>query len=183
MKFKNAVEFAWDIAKIFVISLIIIIPIRYFIVQPFFVRGASMEPNYYQGDYLLVDEISYRFSNPERGDVIIFKFPGNPSQFFIKRIIGLPNETITIEEGEVIIENSQYSEGLSLDEPYLKATDTSGNLEIVLGEEDYFVLGDNRVASHDSRRWGPLADHFIIGRVFLRAWPFGRFELMNTPIY
>lgn len=179
---RDIIDFLSDIAKIVAISLLIIIPIRYFIVQPFFVRGASMEPTYHQGDYLLVDELSYRFTEPKRGEVIIFKFPGNTSQFYIKRIIALPGETVTIKSGKITIKNSENPEGFLLDESYLDES-TPGDLEINLGPTEYFVLGDNRDASHDSRRWGPLNKGFIIGRVFVRAWPFSQFDVMHPPQY
>ncbi|MDX1535674.1 MAG: signal peptidase I [Candidatus Spechtbacterales bacterium] len=181
--FRSIIDFLSDIAKIVAISLLIIIPIRYFIVQPFFVRGASMEPSYQQGDYLLVDEISYRFSEPERGEVIVFKFPGNTSQFYIKRIIGLPGETIIIKEGEITIQNNKNPEGFVLDEPYINELMTPGDLEISLESTEYFVLGDNRDASHDSRRWGPLNERFIVGRVLLRAFPFNKFNVIDAPNY
>lgn len=177
------IDFLSDIAKIVVISLVIIIPIRYFIVQPFFVRGASMEPAYHQGDYLLVDELSYRFTEPKRGEVIIFRFPGNTSQFYIKRIIGLPGDTVVVKGGDITIQNSGNPEGFSLDEKYIEDIATPGDLTMTLDPNEYFVLGDNRDASHDSRRWGPLNEHFIVGKVLVRAWPFDRFELMHVPAY
>lgn len=142
--------------------------------QPFFVRGASMEPTYENGDYLIVDQISYRFNAPERGEVIIFRFPQNPSQFFIKRIIGLPGETVSINDGTVTIKNVENPDGFILDEPYLNNS-TNGSLEVKLQEDEYFMMGDNRGASYDSRSWGPLSDNFIVGKVFLRAWPFDSF--------
>ena len=95
--------FVWETIKVVVVSLAIILPIRYYLVQPFFVKGASMEANFEDGDYLLVDEISYRFSEPARGDVIIFRYPEDRSQFFIKRIIGLPGETVEIKSNKVTI--------------------------------------------------------------------------------
>lgn len=182
-KIKGFIAFITDITKIVIISLIIIIPVRYFIVQPFFVRGASMEPTYNQGDYLLVDELSYRFSEPLRGDVIIFKFPNDTTQFYIKRIIGLPKETISINNGRVIIKNGAVPQGFVLDESYLLEGFVNGSVEIKLDNNEYFVLGDNRGASHDSRRWGPLQRNFIIGKVFLRAWPLSNFSLIKTPTY
>ncbi|MEX2144877.1 MAG: signal peptidase I [Candidatus Spechtbacterales bacterium] len=178
----SVVNFLWDIFKIIIISLLIIVPIRYFLVQPFFVRGASMEPSYHQGDYLLVDEISYRLSEPNRGDVIIFKFPGNTSIFYIKRIIGLPGETVTVRNGNVTIKNADYPEGFLIEEKYVKES-FFGDMEIVLGETEYFVLGDNRNASHDSRRWGSLDERFIIGKVFFRAWPFYNAGIIDGPAY
>lgn len=182
-KLRGTFDFIWDILKIILVSLVIIIPIRYFVVQPFFVRGASMEPTYHQGDYLLVDEISYRFNEPERGEVIIFRFPGNPSQFYIKRIIGLPAETVKINDSVVTIVSGDNPDGFVLEEEYINTINTDGTLEFTLGENEYFVMGDNRPASHDSRRWGPLAENFIVGRVWVRAWPFNQFDLVETPAY
>jgi len=179
---RSVSSFGMDIAKIVIISLLIIVPIRYFIAQPFFVRGASMEPTYHQGDYLIVDELSYRFNDPQRGEVIIFRFPQNTSQFFIKRIIALPTETIVIKDGSVIIKNEDNPQGFVLEEDYISDV-TTGNLEMLLGDNEYFVMGDNRVASHDSRRWGALGETYIIGKVFLRAWPVAQFDLIKKPIY
>lgn len=178
----NIIGFLWETGKIIIISLLIIIPIRYFVVQPFFVRGDSMLPNFNDGEYLIIDEISYRFSEPDRGDVIIFRFPNDPSQFFIKRIIGLPSEKIVIENSEVIITNQQEPTGFILNESYLVET-TPGNLEIKLDPNEYFVLGDNRDSSSDSRRWGALPRHLIVGRVWLRAWPIARAQAIETPSY
>ena len=174
-------SFVWETAKVVIISLAIIIPIRYFLFQPFFVRGASMEPSFEDGEYLIIDEISYRFHEPERSDIIIFKYPKDPSQYYIKRVIGLPNEIIRIENGKITIFNSENPAGFILDEPYLSQDNkfTSGNLEINLDENDYFVLGDNRQASSDSRRWGPVPRHYIIGRAWVRAWPFNRVGILD----
>lgn len=175
-------DFFLDIAKVVIIALIIIIPIRFFIVQPFFVRGASMEPTYSQGDYLLIDEISYRFSEPARGDVIIFHPPVERSQFFIKRIIGLPGESVRIENGSVTIVNKEAPQGIILHEDYL-AENTSGTSEITLGQEEYFALGDNRSSSFDSRSWGALKRDLILGKAFLRAWPFNNFDFIADVEY
>jgi len=167
-----------DFLKIVGISLLIIIPIRYYIAQPFFVRGASMDPTFEDGEYLIIDEISYRLNNPERGEVIVFRFPLNTSQFYIKRIVGMPGETVRIQDGKVRI--LMDAREISLDESmYLGVEPTTGDLELTLGEDEYFVMGDNRGASSDSRRWGALKDSFIIGKVFLRAWPFSRFTLFK----
>ncbi len=182
IKFWQCVlSFIWETAKIVIISLAIIIPIRYFLFQPFFVKGASMEPNFKDGEYLIINEIGYRFQEPERGDVIIFRYPKDPSQYYIKRIIGLPEEVVRIEDGKVIIFDKENPEGSILNEPYLLEGNkfTSGNLEINLDENDYFVLGDNRQASSDSRRWGAVPRHYIIGHAWLRAWPFNRLGILD----
>jgi signal peptidase I len=171
---KYWLNFIWDILKIVIISLAIIIPIRYFLIQPFFVKGASMEPNFLDGDYLIIDEISYRFDAPQRGDVVIFRYPLDPSQFFIKRVIGLPGEKVKVADDHVFIN------GKLLDETkYLQGISTAGNVEVTLGNDEYFVLGDNRQASSDSRRWGEVNKKFIIGRAWLRAWPFNRLGAVN----
>ncbi len=173
----------WEVSKIVILALLIVIPIRYFIFQPFFVRGQSMEPSFENGDYLIIDEISYRFRDPLRGEVIVFKYPNDPSQRYIKRIIGLPGETIEIGDGKVVI----YSEdgGRVLDESaYLfPSVFTAGSQQIILGENDYFVLGDNRAVSADSRRWGALPEENIIGRTWIKAWPVSASAKIETPEY
>jgi len=177
---KKLFIFVWEIAKLVIISLAIIIPIRYFLIQPFFVRGASMEPNFDNGQYLVIDEISYRFNEPQRGDIIVFKYPLDPSQYYIKRLIGLPSETVEVKNGKVFIYNSLHPQGMILDESdYLseRAITMGDNIKVVLGEREYFVLGDNRQASSDSRKWGALSKEYIIGRVWLRAWPFNLVEV------
>lgn len=178
---RYALSFIWEVIKIVIISLAIIIPIRYFLIQPFFVRGASMEPNFHDGDYLIINEIGYRFEKPERGDIVVFKYPLDPSQYYIKRIIGLPGETLEIKDGNVIIYNQEHPTGFILDESiYLDRSEiTYGDIKIALDENDYFVLGDNRDASSDSRRWGTLPQHYIVGEAWIRAWPFNRVELLD----
>ena len=142
-----------------------------------------MEPNFKNGDYLVVDEISYRFADPNRGDVIVFKFPGDPKQRYIKRIIGIPGETVKIEEGKITISNQEKSWVLDESNYLPSSLTTSSNEEISLGNDEYFVLGDNRPFSSDSRRWGLLPRENIIGRVFLRALPFGAFAKIDAPSY
>ena len=164
--------FLWETVKIIVLAIVIIVPIRYFIAQPFCVKGASMEQNFHDGGYLIVDEISYRFSKPERGEVLIFRFPEDPRQIYIKRVIGLPEETVEIKNNQVIIYGKGGMAGSVLGESeYLDQNQiTEGNLKVKLGANEYFVLGDNRLQSSDSRRWGPLNKKFIIGKVFITAW-------------
>ncbi|MEK7203667.1 MAG: signal peptidase I [Patescibacteria group bacterium] len=173
--------FLWEIVKITILALVIIVPIRYFIAQPFFVKGASMEPAFEDGDYLIINEISFRFSKPERGEVVVFRFPEDPKQFFIKRIIALPNETIEIRNNQIKIYNDQNPTGFILDESsYLDPSQiTEGNLKVQIGENEYFVLGDNRFHSSDSRRWGTLNRSLIVGKTLLRAWPLDRIEYFS----
>lgn len=180
----QGLAFIWETVKIVVISLAIIIPIRYFLVQPFFVKGASMEPTFEDNDYILIDEISYRFKNPERGEVVVFRFPEDRSQFFIKRIIGMPEETIEIKDDKVVIHNKQNPAGFELNETYLDAGQhTIGSLQIKLDPHEYFVMGDNRLRSSDSRRWGALNRSLITGRVFFRAWPVREFGTIPQAAY
>ena len=166
--------FLLDVFKIVVIALAIVLPIRYFLFQPFVVKGASMEPNYHTGDYLIVDEISYRFHTPERGDVIVFKYPYNPADRYIKRVIGLPGETVEIKDGQIYVsENGKVSilnESSYLSDDFIKTWKNLDNTSpVTLKEGQYFVLGDNRNASSDSRRWGILPEQNIIGRSALQV--------------
>jgi signal peptidase I len=180
--------FLMEIIKVFVLAVVIIMPIRMFLFQPFFVQGASMEPNYHNGEYLLVNEFGYKhtdvgFSNNrffsiepfrelKRGDVVVFRYPKNPSQFFVKRVVGLPGERIVIEDQSITIYNDEYMIGMTLDESeYLQTMNLRGSYDQVLNEDEYYVLGDNRDHSHDSRSWGPLDKEYVIGKVFFRAWP------------
>jgi signal peptidase I len=180
---KKFFSFAWEILKIVIIALAIVVPIRYFLFQPFFVKGQSMEPSFENGDYLIIDEISYRFRDPQRGEVIVFRYPNDTSQRYIKRIIGLPGETVEIKEGKVIIYN-QSGERILEETEYLNpSVYTPGDLRMTLREGEYFVLGDNRIASSDSRRWGSVPENDIIGQVFLRAWPFTALTKVELPEY
>jgi len=180
---KSFFLFIWEITKIVVIALLIVVPIRYFLFQPFFVKGQSMEPNFEDGDYLIIDELSFRLRDPQRGEVVVFKYPNNLSQRYIKRIIGLPGETIEVKDGKVIVFNQ--GGGWILDESeYLSpAIQTPGDIRISLFENEYFVLGDNRYASSDSRRWGSLPRGDIVGRVIIRAWPFAALAKFEAPVY
>lgn len=151
-------------------AAIIVIPFRMFIAQPFVVSGASMEPTFQDADYLIVDEISLRFRDPERGDVLVFdSTPGPGGKNFIKRLVGLPLETVRIAEDSVIIITPDGSE-IILDEPYI-AGPTIGDMEVTLGEDEYFVMGDNRNNSLDSRIIGPVDRKQMVGRAWLRLLP------------
>lgn len=176
-KLKQIGTFLWEMFKVVAIALAIILPIRYFLVQPFYVKGSSMEPNYHDYEYLIIDEITYRFNEPQRGDVVVLRDPSRSGQYFIKRIIGVPGDVITIANGRVAID------GVDLDESaYLNSTVetyTSNQATITLANNEYFVLGDNRPVSHDSRRFGPVTADEFVGRVWVRAWPFNRFQVYS----
>lgn len=176
--------FTIEIVQIVVIAAAIIIPVRYFLVQPFVVRGASMEPTFVDREYLLVDEISYRLHEPTRGEVVVFRYPLDPSEFFIKRVVGLPGDTVDIRNGKVIVTNAEHPEGVVLDEFYLDSVYGSGlESHAVLNPNEYFLLGDNRGASLDSRNFGPVKEEFFIGKVWVRGWPLKRFGVFDPPKY
>ncbi len=166
--------------RLVMIVLLTVIPIRYFVFQPFIVRGASMEPTFLNQEYLIVDEFSYLLREPHRGEVIVFRYPRDTRQFFIKRVIGLPGERVEISKGHVSIHNASHMDGVVLDEEYLVPPTklTRPDIDIILGPRDYFVMGDNREFSYDSRGWGVLERGLITGRVLLRAWPLPRFGLI-----
>ncbi len=169
---KQALIFGWELFKVVVISLAIIVPVRYFLIKPFYVKGASMEPNFHDHEYLIIDEISYRFGQPQRGDIVVFKDPFDSGQYFIKRIIGLPKERIRVSGGNVYVYNEKNPQGAVLEEPYLlPGLKTIGEIELTLADGEYYVLGDNRMASLDSRAFGPMKEDSFVGRVLWRGWP------------
>jgi len=175
--------FIWEVLKIVIIALIIVVPIRYFLFQPFFVRGQSMQPSFQDGDYLIIDELSYRFSEIKRGDVVVFKYPNNPSHRYIKRIIGLPGESVEVKSGSVMVYSEDGKQVLDEKEYLSSDTKTPGQTRVFLDENEYFVLGDNRGLSSDSRSWGALNREYIIGKVFIRAWPFTALAKIEAPQY
>ncbi|HUY62748.1 MAG TPA: signal peptidase I [Candidatus Paceibacterota bacterium] len=161
-----------DLFTLALLIVIVVIPIRVFVISPFVVDGESMHPTFENLDYLIVDELVYRFEAPQRGDVIVFRYPNDPSIFYIKRIIGLPNETVAINHGIVTITTAAGTT-FTLDEPYIVNDDATYSHTFTLGPSQYFVMGDNRPNSSDSRVWGPLPRANIIGRVDLRLLPVG----------
>jgi signal peptidase I len=185
----------WEMVKVFLLAVVVIIPVRVFLFQPFFVQGSSMEPNFEDGQYLVISEFGYKQTdvNPsgdfgftispfkiiERQDVAVFRYPKNLTQFFIKRVIGLPGEAVEIRRGRVMIYNVAQPNGFVLDESaYLSAGALNNDMSrVTLGDDEYFVMGDNRMFSYDSRSIGPIKKNKIIGRVLLRAWPVERFSL------
>jgi signal peptidase I len=185
--------FIWDFVKVLLIALIIIIPVRYFVFQPFIVSGSSMEPNFTNRQYLIIDEMTFYFKQPHRGQVVVIRYPKDPKQFFIKRIIGLPREEVKIENGKVYITNPQTKETIELNETYLPnqgltyphyETVIGGKKTLTLKEDEYFVLGDNRLASSDSRDWGIVPRKDLVGKVFIRVLPLSQFQFYTKiPVY
>lgn len=167
----------WELVRFALLALAIVVPIRVFIAQPFIVDGSSMSPTFENGQYLIVDEISYRLENPERDDVVVFRYPNDPSKFFIKRIIGLPNEIVDIKGSTVTITNKEHPEGFALKEPYVENLSES-DTHFVLKDGEYFVMGDNRPASSDSRYWGAVPKNLLIGKVFLRLFPITKIGIL-----
>ncbi len=183
---KSFFSFTLEILKTVIISLAIILPIRYFIIQPFMVDGASMQPNFHDKEYLVINEISYRFNEPDRGEVVVFKNPTNTKQYYIKRIIGLPGETIKIENSKVYIKGINKNDFIQINESdYLpENTKTFGNIKgLKLKDDEFFVLGDNRKNSKDSRNLGPIKRELITGRVWIRGFPFKEATIFNFSEY
>ncbi len=175
-----------EIVEFAFIALLIVIPVRMFIAQPFIVSGASMEDTFHSGEYLIVDQVTYHLEDPQRGDVIVFRYPQDPSKFFIKRIIGIPGDTVDIQ-GNTVTLTTADGETTTLNEPYIKTMAENTTLNEVLGEREYFVMGDNRDASSDSRVWGVLQKEKIIGRALIRLFPFneagifpGEYDITNN---
>lgn len=169
MKFVESIS--KEILLFVALAVLIVLPIRLFLAQPFVVEGESMVPTFDSGDYLIIDELTYRLSDPERFDVVVFRYPGDPKVFYIKRIIGLPGETVSIARGAVTIATRE-GDTITLQEPYVVSEDATYTLTTTLGEDRYFVMGDNRPKSSDSRVWGPLPEENLIGRAFVRLLPF-----------
>lgn len=175
-------KFIWEMVQIAAIAIAIILPVRYFLVQPFIVKGASMEPNYYENQYLIIDELTYRFRDPIRGETVVFHPPGNETQYYIKRVIGLPGETVEVRDGHMVIYNEEYPNGMTLDETYL-TEETTGRQRVTLGRDEYFLMGDNRDASLDSRVIGPIPFANITGRVWVRGLPLDHAGVLEVPAY
>lgn len=174
---KSKGQTFWELARFALVALVIVVPIRAFVAEPFIVSGSSMLPTFENGDYLIIDKISYELGSPGRGDVVIFRYPMDPSKFFIKRVIGLPNETVDIKGNEVTITNQEHKNGLKLKQPFVE-NQGNNNEHIELKEDEYFVMGDNRDASSDSRYWGAVKKEFLEGRAFFRLLPIKKIDIL-----
>lgn len=166
-----------EILRFAIIAILIVLPIRVFIAQPFIVSGTSMIPTFEDSEYIIVDQLSYRLGEPARGDVVIFKYPKDTSKYFIKRIIGLPGESVFMSGNQVRITPADGSDSYTLNEPYIK-NEGAGSVGVTLKKGEYFVLGDNRASSFDSRSWGPLNEKFIAGRAYLRLFPVSEIDFL-----
>lgn len=176
--------FFLEVIKIAILAGVTIGLVRYFIFKPFYVQGHSMESTFFEKEYLIIDELTYRFREPIRGEVLVFHSPNNPGDFFLKRIIGLPGERVTLEDNKIIIYNDDNPQGVVLEETYLDmGIVTQGSESISLGPDQYYVLGDNREASLDSRRFGPIDKDAIVGRAWLRGYPLHRIGIFEAPDY
>ncbi len=175
---------AWETLEVVIIALVTVFIIRTFIAQPFLVSGASMEPTFQNGNYLLIDELTYRFREPRRGEVIVFHHSaGSVSEYFIKRIIGLPGETLTLGGNQITI-TPVSGLPLTLQESYLpSSTRTIAEKSVTLGAGEYFVMGDNRMNSYDSRAWGPVKEKEIVGIARVEVFPFSAMGIIGAPRY
>lgn len=163
-------SFFTELLKFVVVAAVIVLPVRLFVAQPFIVSGESMSPTFENGQYLIVDELTYRLESPQRGDVIIFRYPRNPSEYFIKRVIGLPGETVIVKDSQVMVKKKDGTT-VTLNEPYVKNLGNGGDATYPVDAGSYFVMGDNRPESSDSRIWGLLPRANLIGRALVRLLP------------
>jgi signal peptidase I len=174
---KTKIQSFWELVRFALIALVIVIPIRILVAEPFIVSGNSMVPTFENNDYLIVDKLSYELGNIKRDDVVVFHYPYDTTKFFIKRIIGLPNETVDIKGNEVTITNASHPNGFKLDQPFVK-NPANNDTHFVLTNSEYFVMGDNRPESSDSRYWGAVDKKFMVGRAFFRLWPINKIDIL-----
>ena len=166
----STLQLIWETLRYALIAALIIIPIRTFVAQPFVVSGNSMYPTFHNGEYLIVNEITKYIGEYHRGDVVIIRYPNAPSKYFIKRIIGLPGETVTVANGIVTISGPTHATPLVLNETYVKNAKFDSSSR-ALADDEYFVMGDNRAQSSDSRVWGPVPSRLMDGKALLRLFP------------
>jgi signal peptidase I len=164
-KWASAKSIIWEVIETVLLALVIWLAVN-FATARYVVEGISMEPTLHTGEFLIVNRLTYRFGEPQRGDIIVFDYPNNTDDDYVKRIIGLPDETVTVDRN-----GNVYIDGALLDESYLPARISAYQGEWVVPENSYFVMGDNRRSSSDSRSWGALERQFIIGKAWLSYWP------------
>jgi signal peptidase I len=192
VKPQSAKQSISEIVRFILIAAIIVFPIRWFVADPFVVSGLSMFPTFNNGDYLIVDQLSYELGNPQRDDVVVFQYPldpknnpdrnffarfFDPGKYFIKRVIGLPGETVDINGSAVTITNAEHPAGFTLDEPFVQNL-SNNDMHIVLKSDEYFVMGDNRSGSSDSRYWGPVKRNFFTGKALIRLAPLNKISVL-----
>jgi signal peptidase I len=177
----------WDLIKGLIVYIGIYFVITTYIAQPFLVKGRSMEQTFSDGDYLIVDQLTYNFADPKRSEVIVFHTEfipgGSEREYYIKRVIGIPGDRIVIKDGGVLLYENNKDTPNILDEDYIiegLKTLSQDKVDIILKENQYFVLGDNRGNSSDSRYWGPVEKKYIIGKPFIRLFPFNAITLFNN---
>lgn len=177
---KRIAGFFLDIIETIVIALAVFVVVYLFLFQPHQVKGNSMVPNFHDGEYILTDKITYRFRAPQRGEVIVFKSPRNQEIDFIKRIIGLPGEKVKLNNGDIFINGKKLTENYFLDPISTRPGSVfKEGQENLIPLNNYFVLGDNRSHSSDSREWGTVSVENIIGKAFLRYWPLNKIDLIK----
>src|SRR3989338_2409215 len=179
-----------DFVETFIMALAIFIVVYMFLLQPHHVQGQSMMPTFEDNDYILTDKITYRFKKPSRGDVVVFRSPQNPKTDYIKRIIAIPGEKVKVEDGRYFVYNNDHTNGVIISEPYLPESVLTkpGSMAkegefYTVPDNQYFVSGDNRNHSSDSRDWGAVPRDNIVGKALLRYWPFNGFGIVKAVDY
>lgn len=173
--------FLLELTKIAILAGVTVFIVRQFVFKPFYVKGQSMEPTFFEREYLIINQFTYRFQEPERGEIVVFRPPTGAKDFYLKRIIGLPGERVRVEDGNVIVCDTECH---VLDETYLEGTvETEGSVRLTLGPDQYFVMGDNRPQSFDSRRFGAVDKSLLVGKIWFRGYPFERIGGFEVPQY
>lgn len=181
---KRGIAALFDFLQGIVVILAIMVMIYLFVMSPQEINGASMEPNFHNGEFILTNKITFKFSNPVRGDVVIFKSPGNKEIDYIKRIIGLPGDTVSLKNSKIYVNNQLLNESYLAPDIYIfGGAFLQDGSEITVPEGKYFVMGDNRPHSSDSREFGTIAKEDFIGKAMIRYWPFARAGLLQRPQY
>lgn len=184
MSFKKLFGSVLEAIGIAGVAVVAVLLCRHFVFNPYSISGTSMSPSFHDGDYVFVDQLTTRFRAPERGEVVVFHGPTVEGEDLVKRIVGLPGERIVIKDGKVVVFNAEHPDGMPLEESYLSSGEyTAGAADVALKAGEYFVLGDNRPVSFDSRSWGPLDGARIVGRVLVRIWPPETSRVFAAPKY